>query len=168
MQPSKFGLQGRLKYVVGDATIPMSAGHRIIIHVCNDVGKFGKGFAAALGKRWKKPENEYRRWYRSQSMFKLGEVQTINVQSDTMIVNMIAQHDIKPDEDGTPPIRYDALKKCLSQVGELAQDQGSSIHAGRFGAGNAGGNWEEIEKLIIQELVMRGLKVIIYDLPEKG
>ncbi len=167
MQPSKFITPGRFKYTTGDATIPESAGHRLIIHVCNNEGKWGAGFVLALSKRWIKPEQEYRRWFRSRNMFRLGEIQGVNVQSDTTIINMVAQDGVYQKPDGSPPIDYDALEKCLDKVGELASVEGSSVHGPRFGAGLAGGDWNKIEKLIIEKIIKRGVNVTIYDLPEE-
>lgn len=165
MKPSKYIIPGRLKYVKGDATVPDAGGMRYIVHVCNDVGGFGAGFVNSLKKRWPKVEQEYRAWYRAQTNFKLGEIQIIPVQSDTSVINMIAQHDIKPDENGNPPIRYDALTKCLDKVGLHIAKEGGSVHGPRFGAGLAGGTWEEVEKIIQNLLILRGINVTIYDLP---
>src|SRR5262245_8320884 len=36
-----------ITYVKGDATSPQADGNKIIAHVCNDVGKWGKGFVLA-------------------------------------------------------------------------------------------------------------------------
>ena len=49
-----------IQYVKGDATTPQGDGHKIIVHVCNDLGKWGKGFVLAISKRWKEPEATYR------------------------------------------------------------------------------------------------------------
>jgi len=42
-----------INYVKGDATNPASIGNKIIAHVCNDIGGWGKGFVMAISKRWK-------------------------------------------------------------------------------------------------------------------
>ena len=43
---------GEVQYVEGDATKPKLRGtHNIVAHVCNDVGAFGAGFAAAVAER---------------------------------------------------------------------------------------------------------------------
>jgi len=52
-----------IQYVKGDATTPQGDGHKIIVHVCNDLGKWGKGFVLAISKRWKEPEATYRAAY---------------------------------------------------------------------------------------------------------
>lgn len=168
MQPSRFITPGLLRYKVGDATNPHGGGHKLLIHVCNDIGAWGAGFVMALSKRWAKPQDEYRRWYRSQNKFKLGEIQSVDVQSDIAVINMIAQRDIGVGADGTPPIRYDALRMCLDKVGELAYQKNSSVHAPRFGCGLAKGNWDEIEPLVKELIICRGINVTIYDLPAVG
>jgi hypothetical protein len=50
--------------VVGDATAPAGSGPRVIVHVCNDVGKWGRGFVLALSRKWAEPERRERAWYR--------------------------------------------------------------------------------------------------------
>ena len=169
-QPSRIFNPGMLRYVEGDATIPRGGGHRTIIHCCNDVGVWGAGFVMALSKRWKKPEQEYRVWYRSQgegrNKFKLGEIQLVDIQSDLAVINMIGQTGISSDEIDNPPIRYDAIKSCLEKVAKIAKDTNSGIHAPRFGAGLAGGDWVKIESLIKECLINKSINVTIYDLPE--
>lgn len=162
---------GILRYVEGDATLPRGGGHRMIIHVCNDEGKWGKGFVLALSKRWQKPEQEYRIWYRSQgegrNKFRLGEIQIVEIQSELAVVNMIGQHGIEPDENGIAPIRYEAIKSCLEKIAKEAKDRGSSIHLPRIGCGLAGGTWDKIEPLLIECLINKGINVTVYDFPQQ-
>jgi len=164
-QPNFFA--GHLRYKTGDATIPFSAGHRIIIQVCNDVGAYGAGFSGAVAKRWPKVEEEYRRWCRSQHKFVLGEIQVINVQSDTTIVNMIAQQGIKKAKTKKDLMDYAALEKCLNQIIPIAKDNGSSVHGPRIGAGLCGSDWKKIEPVINDTLIKSGINVTIYDLPNE-
>src|SRR5205823_6841477 len=51
-----------ITYLKGDATCPQAKGVKIICHVCNDIGGWGKGFVLALSKRWSEPEAAYRKW----------------------------------------------------------------------------------------------------------
>jgi len=46
-----------IAYVMGDATAPKADGPKIIVHVCNDVGAWGRGFVVALSRRWPEPGN---------------------------------------------------------------------------------------------------------------
>jgi len=50
-----------ITYIKGDATNPQAKGTKIIIHICNNLGGWGKGFVLAISKRWKAPEEAYRK-----------------------------------------------------------------------------------------------------------
>src|SRR6267154_2491317 len=94
-----------IQYVTGDATRPSGQGRKIIAHVCNDQGRWGKGFVRAISARWPESEKVYRAWFDEKVGFELGAVQFIEVEQETLVANMIGQHGIK-DKDGVPPIRY--------------------------------------------------------------
>ncbi len=36
-----------INYITGDATRPAGPGPHIIVHVCNDIGEWGRGFVVA-------------------------------------------------------------------------------------------------------------------------
>jgi O-acetyl-ADP-ribose deacetylase (regulator of RNase III) len=55
-----------IKYIKGDATKPVGDENKIIVHVCNDIGGWGKGVVVAISKRWKGPEESFRKWYASK------------------------------------------------------------------------------------------------------
>ena len=168
-QAVKFN-RGLLKYVEGDATLPRGGGHRMLIHVCNDIGGFGAGVAQAIAQRYPKVRDQYKLWFRAQTLdfnkFELGSIQIVPVQTDLSVVNMIAQSGIGPDSQGNPPIRYDAVRTCLQKVLKAAKDSQSSIHAPKFGAGLAGGDWAVIEQMINEILIDNGMNVTIYTLSE--
>jgi len=152
-----------IKYIIGDATKPIGEGKKIIAHICNDVNAFGAGFVVSLTKRWSAPKDAF---HESKGKLFLGDVQFVNVEDDIIVANMIAQEGIgnsSIDSSGNiiPPIRYGAVRVCLSRVNELAMEMGATIHAPRFGSGLAGGKWNEIEK-IINETVAGD--IYIYDL----
>jgi O-acetyl-ADP-ribose deacetylase (regulator of RNase III) len=152
-----------IKYVRGDATQPHGPGNKIIVHVCNDIGGWGKGFVLAISKRWKAPENNYRAWYSSQEDFELGNVQFVQVENDIWIANLIGQHKINKDELGNPPIRYEAISKGLNTVAQFAKVHDAAVHMPRIGCGLAGGTWEKIEPLIMENLIQNGIAVTVYD-----
>ncbi len=49
-----------LKTIKGDATSPQAKGRKVIAHICNDLGGWGKGFVLAISRRWPEPERDYR------------------------------------------------------------------------------------------------------------
>jgi len=146
-----------IQYLNGDTTKPVGNGIKIIAHVCNDIGKWDRGFVLALSKKWLEPEVSYRQWYtlRNESdakKFELGQVQLVFVDKGLYVANMVAQHGITT-VNGVPPIRYDALTECLTGVAQLAAAGSSSVHMPRIGCGLAKGNWDEVETIIEQTLV---------------
>jgi O-acetyl-ADP-ribose deacetylase (regulator of RNase III) len=153
-----------IRYVKGDATQPQAKGNRIITHICNDLGGWGKGFVLAISKRWPEPEAAYRSWHkdRSKNEFSLGAVQLIQVEPYIWVANMVTQHGMKTGSKG-PPIRYEAVRLCLAKVAAQARELVASVHMPRIGCGLAGGRWEEIEPIIDEELVSKGIEVTVYD-----
>lgn len=153
-------------YIIGDATKPQGADNKIIAHVCNDIGAWGRGFVLAISKLSPAPERDFREWYqgRERNDFALGAVQFVSVSPDIEIANMIGQHGIRKS-GGVPPIRYDAVETALKIVGEKAQTANASVHLPRIGCGLAGGKWSEIEPLIERLICASGVPVFVYDLP---
>lgn len=165
-----------ITHVHGDATVPLGSGPKLIIHICNDLGRWGKGFVVAISSRWAQPEANYRAWYAGRSTtrdtpgqvistssnFSLGEIQLVQVRSDVYVVNMIAQHGIGPGVSG-PPIRYKALESCLEKTACVASSLSASVHMPKIGTGLAQGDWKVIASIIERTLVARGLTVTVYN-----
>jgi O-acetyl-ADP-ribose deacetylase (regulator of RNase III) len=151
-----------ITYVKGDATSPQGSGRKIIAHCCNDLGRWGKGFVMALSRRWEQPEAEYRGWHQDGTNFALGEIQVVQVGDYLWVSNMIGQRGIKAGSKG-PPIRYDALRRCLANLATAARQLGASVHMPRIGCGLAGGRWEMVEPLILDTLGAAGVAVTVYD-----
>ena len=154
-----------INYIKGDATQPQAKGNKIIAHVCNDLGGWGKGFVLAVSKRWPEPEAAYRAWHRdrSENDFGLGAIQVVQVEPYVWVANMVAQRGMKTGSNG-PPIRYEAVRACLRKLAAEAKRSGASVHMPRIGCGLAGGRWEEIEPIILDELTSQGVEVTVYDL----
>lgn len=165
-----------ITYVKGDATAPIDTNsHRIIMHVCNNAGGWGRGFVVAISNRWKQPEAQYRKWYKNKhddefGEFALGNVSIVTVQENLHVANMIAQvgygrNNTLKHRDGNEigrRINYDALALCLQKVRDIAATKQATIHAPRIGCGLAGGDWDVVEKLINE--YMYTTLVYIYDL----
>ena len=78
-----------LQYVTGDATDPIGNGPKVIAHVCNDVGGWGRGFVLALSAKWSEPEAVYRKWAaEGGAEFALGQVRFVSVDQDLWVANM--------------------------------------------------------------------------------
>ena len=153
-----------INYLEGDATQPIADGPKIIVHVCNDIGGWGKGFVVAISKRWKEPEAAYRSWYKEDGdqPFELGEVQFVIAEDGLWIANLIGQHGIRR-KGSESPVRYEAIGRGLETVGEFAAEHSASVHMPRIGCGLAGGQWKEIEPLIEEALLEKKIDVYVYD-----
>src|SRR5205823_13239478 len=151
-----------ITYLKGDATCPQVTGNKILCHIANDRGRWGKGFVVAISKRWPAPEEEYRRWYeeRATKDFALGAVQFVQAESSLWVANMIGQHGMTAGSEG-PPIRYEAVRQCLEKVRDKALELAASAHMPRIGSGLAGGKWPEIEKIIDETLCAAGVLVFV-------
>lgn len=154
-----------INYLKGDATSPQVSGIKIIAHICNDIGGWGKGFVLALSKRWAEPEKSYREWHRHRATndFALGNIQIVQVESYIYVANMIGQRGTKVARSTGVPIRYEAVEQCLEKLAEEAQNLQASVHMPRIGCGLAGGKWNKIEPLIQKTLLNQGIDVYVYD-----
>ncbi|SDX17691.1 O-acetyl-ADP-ribose deacetylase (regulator of RNase III), contains Macro domain [Saccharopolyspora shandongensis] len=156
-----------IHYLTGDTTNPRAEGPKVIAHICNDRGGWGRGFVLAISRRWPEPEAAYRRWHhdRASNDFELGATQLVQVAPDTWIANMVGQHGISTSRSSGPPIRYDAVRQCLRHLAAHAARLAASVHLPRIGTGLAGARWDRIEPLITGELTGHGIPVTVYDLP---
>lgn len=158
-----------MTYIIGDVREPILENNQkgLIIHCCNDLPAMGSGVAKALYEKWPIVKSEYMKWGNSKVNFALGNIQGLQVETDIAVINMIGQRHIKPI-DGIPPIRYGAMRQCIQKVAKIAIKYSASVHIPYLmGSDLAGGEWKEIEKIIIEELCQKEIKVIIYDLFNK-
>jgi hypothetical protein len=160
-----------IKYVKGNVLDIQPEKQTLIIHVCNDAGGFGSGFAGAIKNKYPIVREKYLEWYNgldsSYPRLKLGQIQFVEVDKNLTFCNMIAQSRpggrefyIKGETIHLPPIRYECLEECLWAVKEATQNEEIDIVGPKFGAGLAGGNWYEIEKRIS----VVGLDITIWEL----
>ena len=154
-----------ITYLIGDATQPIGEGLKIIVHVCNDIGAWGRGFVMEISKKWPEPERCYRSWHRGEECkpFALGEVQFVKVSDSIWVANLIGQRDVKP-QNGIPPVRYEAIQKGLKTISTEAKRNEATIHMPRIGCGLAGGQWGKVGKIVEEELINQGVPVTVYDL----
>jgi len=150
-----------VEYIEGDVrSQSFESDYRYIPHCCNDIKAMGSGVAYALLNKWPIVRHKY-----LEMDQELGKVGIAICSNDTVVFNMIAQHGVMSgrDENGTavgddgkPPIRYDALEKCMNKISlglQMTIESGKTceIHCPKFGSDLAGGDWDVIEKMIIDK-----------------
>ncbi|MFC8065763.1 macro domain-containing protein [Streptomyces sp. NPDC057293] len=153
-----------IRYVRGDATVPSVKGVKVIAHVCNDLGGWGKGFVLSLSRRWPEPEAAYRAWHRDRASndFGLGAAQFVQVERYLWVANLIGQRGTRTGSKGVP-VRYDAIDTALGRLADKAAELDASVHMPRIGCGLAGGKWSRVEPLVTGRLARRGIPVTVYD-----
>jgi O-acetyl-ADP-ribose deacetylase (regulator of RNase III) len=152
-----------IRFLAGDATAPADAGPKMIVHVCNDLGKWGKGFVLAISRRWKEPERVYKAAFAAETRPGLGDVQFVPVEPAVVVANLVGQHGVATRASKTPPVRYDAIRDGLEKVAARARALGASVHMPRIGCGLAGGEWARVEPLIVETLCAADIAVTVYD-----
>jgi O-acetyl-ADP-ribose deacetylase (regulator of RNase III) len=150
-----------IHYIQGDATSPQGKGPKVVAHIVNSIGKWGKGFVMAASSRWPDARAQYLKWHqhRAANDFGLGAVQFLQVEPWIWVANMVGQEGIATGSKG-PPIRYEALQSCLTRLRAQLPER-ASVHMPRIGCGLAGGKWERIEPLIVAAL--NDVEVTVYD-----
>ncbi|MCX4748209.1 macro domain-containing protein [Kitasatospora sp. NBC_01287] len=158
-------MESAIRYLRGDATSPQAKGPKVIAHVCNDLGGWGKGFVLALSRRWPEPEAAFRRWHRERAAndFGLGALQLVQVEPDIWVANLVGQRGIRTGRSSGPPVRYPAIDTALARLADPVLALGASVHLPRIGCGLAGGRWEKVEPLITGRLGARGIAITVYD-----
>lgn len=157
---------GNIHYKIGDATAPEGDGMKIIAHIVNNAGYWGKGFVMAISKKWPAVREHYLEWYdQGEPQFKLGAIQVLDVAENIQIANIVGQHGIRFRHSGVPPIRYEALEVGLRLLAFKAREKEASVHMPRIGTGLAGGDWKLIEPIILDTLISSNVSVTVYDLP---
>ncbi|MBB6554160.1 hypothetical protein [Nonomuraea rubra] len=101
-----------ISYVTGDATHPHGQGSKVICHVCNNIGGWGKGFVLVLSRRWPQPEADYRAWRRSGDDFQLGAIRLVQVEPQLWVANMIGQHGIRQSRTARPSATTPWIAAC--------------------------------------------------------
>jgi len=160
----------RINYLSGDVLQEFEK-PRILIHVVNSLGGFGKGFAFNLAKKYPLVKKSYKDWFHTSTLggsldgieFSLGNVQAVTVSENLTVGNMLAQEGYKSAKN-PKPLSYFALQECLKKVAILALESQRSVYLPKIGTGLAGGEWHLIEKLIEQNLCEKGIAVHCFEL----
>ena len=163
----------KINYLIGNATYPVGEGNKIIAHIVNTEKRWGKGFVLAISKRWNEPERKYYSWAPPEKMmqhsappFKLGNIQTVQVEQDVAVCNMLAQKGLRAS-DNLVPLNYTALVSCLKELKTTAKKVHASVHMPYvIGCGLGGGNDSVVLKIIEEVFEDSNVEVFMYKLPE--
>ena len=155
-----------IRYVRGNALAPRGHAPAVVAHIVNDrTPRWGGGFALAVKKTYPSVQEDFVRWAAEDpEALRLGAVRTSVARPGLGVVSLVAQKGYGPSP--TRRVRYAALRTCLQALADVAEAQGAAIHMPRIGVGQGGGSWPVVEGLIMETLVVRGVPVTVYDLPD--
>jgi O-acetyl-ADP-ribose deacetylase (regulator of RNase III) len=155
-----------ITYLEGDL---FEAGSGVIAHGCNAKGKFGKGFALALAKRFPAAKAAYERVHLSGGLV-LGSVVWAECDG-ILIANCITQATY--GNDGKRHVSYSAVASCMRMLNNAADwgvpgtsfESGfDKVHMPLIGADLGGGDWSEISSIVERELTVAA--PIVHILPD--
>lgn len=153
LKMNKFQTPGKTKLIKGTILAPENAGLRFVLSVANLAGKAENPLYPIFDKKWKKVKEEVKGWFATKTgAYKLGAVNTIAVQSDTWVLNMLCQNeDLKIDSD--------SLVECLKKVCSMAKYEHATVHVSTL--------LLELEpnfgNLISEHLINNGISVFFYE-----
>lgn len=149
-----------ITHLRGDATRPiLQPGKNVILHCVNNIGKWGRGFVVALGRRYPAARREYLSLTQKHPHAELlGWIQLVPVggpRHELYVCNLFGQDGIA-SRSNTEPIHYEALAEGLGLLQRRMMELGGTwtIHMPRMGTGLAGGRWDLIEALITEQIAV--------------
>jgi hypothetical protein len=149
---TKFVQKGKVKVVKGSILTPEYAGLRLIINFVNSSGKPEGPLYQIFDKKWKKIKEETKGWYASRTNFKLGEVNTIAVQSDTWVINCLCQDELMV-------VQEKALDNCVKKISDMAKNEKASVHVSSLLLQS----YPELMNKLNKNLVDVGINVSVYE-----
>ena len=158
-----------LDFVVSDLLdVPAGDGPIIFAHVVSDSVRTWNhvGAAGSLAKAFPDFAQAFRAWtIASPRNLELGAVHFVERPIGDRRIGVASLVVQEGFGGGVARIRYDALEKALLKLADLAMARQAAIHLPRLGAGQAGGRWDEVERLLVSQLIDAGLKVVVHTRP---
>lgn len=136
-----------------------------LVHIVNDLGRWGKGFTAALDRHIPHLRKEYMDAALKDQRFKLNFV----IQHTPAEFNgvefhpfsMVAQRGL-PTRMRRKVVDYTAIEVCLLRLLHLIPEDITEIVMPKIGSGLGGGKWDTIYKIILDTFENTKFNVKIY------
>lgn len=152
-----------VKIIKGDL---LNCGADIICHQTNFFGMMGGGVAASIWNKMldQQDRKEYCSLCHDMRGSLLGSVQMLTHHGKPFVANLFSQM-AEPDKFGSLT-DYHKLRRCLHEVKMFAKRRSYTVAMpGFLGCGIAGGNWDEVYKIILETFEKYPLDVFIVFLP---
>lgn len=152
MNPNKFLTNGKTKLVNGSIINPELGSLRLVFLPCSESGVPDSALHNILDRKWKQAKVDLKGWKASNINYKLGNINTTAVQSDTWII-----HGLCYNKEGV--LDEKALDECVKKMANLAKSEKASVHVSMITMG-------AIEKLgdsLLKRCVENGISVYFYE-----
>lgn len=159
----------KIKYKLGDATLPNETGKIMIGHSVNTWGAWGSGFVLSLAKSYPEARKQYLSWSiqryynlsNNKILFRLGEFQPVKISDNLYIGNIVAQSGCG-NLKWLIPFRYQSFEEALIRLEDyLIENKFDYFVIPRIGAGLGGASFEKVVE-IIEKCI--SIPTIVYDI----
>ena len=155
-----------IKYVYGSIVEPQQTGTTLILHLCNDKGRWLRGIMQLLSTKWPNVHARYRKWYSNRFSldFKLGKYIVQDVEDDVKVVSILGQHGVLSGDYSNIPVRYGAVEQALHDIAiEFKDVEDVSVHIPKLGCETGGGTWDRMKPIIEKTLLTNDIPVTVYE-----
>jgi hypothetical protein len=150
-------LLGKIKFVKGNAALPVAADYRVILILCPDNGNFEiVPRNERISKSYQKAKDAYRSWWRGQLNFKLGKTNITSILSDTELAHAV----VCVEKDGELFFDKKALEQAFEELARYCSTNKRNVHLNK--AGNDS-EWAAINEIITNTLLKKGVNVWVYE-----
>lgn len=146
---NRFQAQGKFRKAASELTAPENSGLRLILNPIDIAAELKGDINLLLAKKWKKSRDEAKGWYASRNNFKLGEIQTVAVQSDVWVINVLVT-----DDKAVPLTSFD---KAMKKTADLAKSERATVHISDLMY-----SMENFEALAQKHFIDNGINVYVY------
>lgn len=147
---NKFIQKGKFREAKSELVAPENSGLRFVLNPIDVKATFTNSVNLKVATKWKKVREEGKAWYANQSGFKLGELQSVAVQSDVWVLNLVLLSD-KGESSKT------SLESSFKKAAAMAKYEKASIHMSSEMMEYAG-----CEELATKYFIDEGVNVYLY------
>ena len=132
-----------------------------ICHQVNCQNIMGAGVAKAIYTKWPEVKSAYHQFCEGKKPRDLlGKIQIVELDefpaANKVVINIFGQ--LKYGHDKICYTRYDALETAFDELNRIAAFKPIAFPYG-FGCGLAGGDWQRVEKLMLEHLYNVDVKI---------
>lgn len=118
---------------------------QVFAHGCNCFCTMGAGIALHVKKEFPEAYNDDLKTEKGDKK-KLGTIRVIDIGNNKFVINAYTQYAFWGHR---PNVSYSAIYDCFEKINHfMTRNSLSDLTIPKIGAGLAGGNWDDIERLI--------------------